>query len=362
MDVVKIDTVEGLEDLGVIWDGVVEKNSVYVPFITHSWVKRWWRWFGSEMELFVLVVKDGDEVAGIAPLMLHRKSAGVRTIEFMTNDTTSRFDFIVLPEKRERVIESILDYLLENNNMWDQCLFNYLPCFSGNYPVLKQLLDNKEFFSYEHFFQSPSIVLDSDWEAFLSARGKKFRGNLRNYINKSEREGLVCSMFGLDGDADAVMNRIVEVEKNTWKYREGTSIVSDERMSGFFCDAVRDAAASGNLYLGLMDKDGQPVAYDLNWAHGDTVFSLKMGYDERYSRFAPGKVLFAYTVRKSIEDNFKFHDLMGMDESFKTEWTSTMRQHSRLHVNHKGMKSRLNYYFNNNLKGMARSLKGKISG
>lgn len=359
MDIEKITTTEGLAELGSVWDNLLEKNATYAPFLTHGWVNTWWQILGKQNgnRLFILVGREDNKIVGIAPLMLSRKKLGIRRLEFMADENSSRFDFIVSPTSQDRFFETLSDYLYGQRYIWDECVLNYFPCISKNYETIQEKFVQKGFKVGENFFQAPYIILEKSWEEFLSRRDKKFRANFKNNFRKVERENMICRMASADDNFDEVIKKVFEVERNSWKQKNGTAITSKKEMEEFYKEVVIHAWKRGRLYLGLMEKEGKPVAYDLNWAEGDAVFSLKMGFDEKYRNLGVGKVLFGYTVKKSFEDGYKYHELMGLDEDFKMDWTEEVRPHSRFHFYNQLLKSRWLYFYNFKMKKLKKFLK-----
>jgi CelD/BcsL family acetyltransferase involved in cellulose biosynthesis len=55
------------------WDELMEQAGIDHPFLSHEWVCTWWECFGAGKRLHVLLVKAGEKVVAIAPLMRSRK-------------------------------------------------------------------------------------------------------------------------------------------------------------------------------------------------------------------------------------------------------------------------------------------------
>lgn len=354
----RIETLAGLEALAETWDDLLVRSGNYLPFMTHGWVTAWARWLLGKRRLSVIVAKRGGELLGIAPLALSKAGWGIRRLEFAADENVSRYDFIVSPQFRAGFFRYLSRFLLSEGGGWDEVLLNFFPTFWSNYEHVRKTFVEQGYRQGENFFQSPYIRLEGNWEGFLARMNRKFRGNLRNNIRKTEREGVSCSMVDIGKDPERAAEKIFEVERKSWKQAKGTALTSRVEMEGFYRDVIRSAWKEGVLYLALAEKDGRPVAYDFNWAKDDTVFSLKMGYDEEFRNLGVGKVLFAYTIRKSLEDGFKYHELMGLDEAFKTEWTRDARIHSRLHLYHGGIRSTCLYLYNFKVKKM--TFAGKV--
>lgn len=355
MNIKRIDNAEGLNALEPIWDGLLEKNAVAAPFMTHGWVRIWWRWLGGDRELFVLVAKSDNEIVGIAPMMISKNKRGLKRLEFMIDENGASFDFIVLPEFRPRFFEVISSYLYEHSGLWDECLLNYYPCFSDNYLPLKEIFLKNRFKLCEHTYQASYIEFGDSWEDYLSRRSKTFRKKLLYTLHRAERESLTCRIITSDDVIEDIIDRIIKVEAKTWKYSEGSALTSTENSQNFYRGLIEYADRSGSFFLTLMEKDDHPIAYNLNWIVRDTVFGLKQSYDEEFRNFGPGKVLLAYTIQKSIEKGLRYLE-MGKTDDFKQEWSGKNYNHSRIHIYHKGLKSQVLYHYNFNLKRIGKRL------
>lgn len=55
------------------WKALAERAGNDHPFLEFDWARAWWESFGGGKKLYVLVVKDGDQPVGIAPLLLSRQ-------------------------------------------------------------------------------------------------------------------------------------------------------------------------------------------------------------------------------------------------------------------------------------------------
>lgn len=289
-------------------------------------------------------------------MMLSQQRRFVRRLEFIVDDNGSRFDFAVLKEYKADFFKGLSLILFDNRKLWDEWFLNYFPCDSINFLGVRNSLAPSQFWVGEHFFHSPYIILEKTWKLYLENRKSKFRNNLKRLMRKSKEAGFKYRMVSKDENPEAITKAVWQVEKNSWKHRAGTGIDASKIKKTFYRRIIHQAHDQGNLYMAMMELDGRPIAYDFNWSSGDTVFSLKMGFDEEFRNIAPGKLLFAYTIKKSIEDGFRHHELMGINEDFKSEWTEKLRKHSRFHVYNKGMVSSIFRHFNFTAKPILKKL------
>ncbi|MGH9365216.1 MAG: GNAT family N-acetyltransferase, partial [Thermoanaerobaculia bacterium] len=112
------------------WNDLLEKSPQRgQPMLSHEWFRAWWEAFGSDKELFVLTLRAGDRLIGIAPLMRARVSyhgLPVRLLSLITNDHTNRADLIIA-ERPEACVDLVLDFARRTASCWDLAQFDFLP-------------------------------------------------------------------------------------------------------------------------------------------------------------------------------------------------------------------------------------------
>lgn len=59
-------------ELEEAWNRLLLKSRANNIFLTHEWVRNWWRVYGKGKKLCVLIAEDGQEIIGIAPLYEER--------------------------------------------------------------------------------------------------------------------------------------------------------------------------------------------------------------------------------------------------------------------------------------------------
>src|SRR5215471_19180433 len=71
----RVETVSGYTQflaLKPVWNRLVNAAGIQHPFLEHDWVSAWWDSFGGDSQLHIVLVWAGDELIGIAPLILSR--------------------------------------------------------------------------------------------------------------------------------------------------------------------------------------------------------------------------------------------------------------------------------------------------
>lgn len=170
MKVEVIDNFEGFLVLEDEWNSLLENSQNDVVFLRHEWFRCWWETFGKNNQLFIISVKDGGELVGIAPLMISRdvfRGFPVRKLSFIKDDNSAHADFISL-KGNEETIQAIVRYLKENKHLWDVAVLESILNKSNTFEYLKKNLEREGlFFGEKKELASPYIKVNSDWESFF---------------------------------------------------------------------------------------------------------------------------------------------------------------------------------------------------
>jgi CelD/BcsL family acetyltransferase involved in cellulose biosynthesis len=128
--------------------------------------------------------------------------------------------------------------------------------------------------------------------------------------------------FQLVDDPDEIESAIghyQSVYDGSWK--------EPERFPHFIPDLLRMAARRGNLRLGLLHVDGQPVAAEICLLANERSISVKSGYIEKFRKIGPGSILTVKMIEHLMEvDRIREIDFGSGDESYKQEWMSSRRE------------------------------------
>jgi len=89
----------------------------------------------------------------------------------------------------------------------------------------------------------------------------------------------------------ALLQRGFAVEDQSWKGAEGTSTLRSPGAFRYFVEQATLLAASGHLLLVFLNLDGRSIAFEYGWLSKGIYHSLKVGYDQAFSRLSPGQLL-----------------------------------------------------------------------
>jgi CelD/BcsL family acetyltransferase involved in cellulose biosynthesis len=328
------------------WNDTVDRAGVTHPFLRHEWLRSWWECFGAGRMLSVMVVRAGNRILALAPLMLETArmyGVQVRRIQFLHNEHTPKADVVVV-ERADEVFAALWKTLHNGRACWDVLQLSQLQYDSPTHGQFTRLAAAEA--CQTALWQSdlsPYVELTSDWPAYLAGRHGKFKQNIRNRLNR------LTNQFGepsleVIADPAAVRNardQALALESSGWKRRAGTAICSDPRVLRFYTLLADRAAARGWLRLLFLRANGRRIAASYASRYHDRLAFFKTGYDPAYAAYGPFKLLTYFAIRDGFADGLREIDFLGDAEPWKLEWTATTRSHDWLFVFGHTARSRL---------------------
>lgn len=316
-------------DLEPEWNEAVDRAGIAHPFLRHEWVRTWWDCFGAGARLHVLIVRAGNRITAIAPLM--RESAQmygipVRRIRFLQNDHTPRTDFIIA-ERPAESYRAIWHALRNDSDRWDVLQLSQLPRDSATRPTLVELATTDGCSTGVWTSgDSPYLALTGTWDSYLASLPAKFRSNIRNRMSRLSKLGEPALEVLRDHDAiRSACEDAWRLEASGWKQEAGTAIASDPAVNRFYSLLAERATARGWLRLLFLTVGGKRVATSYGACYQGRLFLFKTGYDPEYATCAPFKLLTYFAIRDAYAEGLVEVDFLGDSEPWKLEWTTTTR-------------------------------------
>ncbi|NOY61568.1 MAG: GNAT family N-acetyltransferase [Gammaproteobacteria bacterium] len=289
-------------------------------FTTWEWQYSWWKHYGADRQLRILVATDGREVVGILPLYLQAQRSlwlfSRTTIRFVGvgGDTSPEYlGPVVAPQRERQVVAGFIDHLL-HHMQWD--VLSLSDILSGSvmavaldsYRAQVRLLSRKGLSTTNSY-----ITLPGSWEVFLSSLHAKRRWRIRNNRRKIAKQ--FHPRFYVLEDADKleqVMDRLIELHHKRWASRSASCAFSSDNYVAFHKDVMRLFFKRGWLKLYCLAIAGQLVAIDYCYCFKGRIYQFQRGFDPDYQRWKPGHVLLEYAIEDSInEGNAVFDFLRG---------------------------------------------------
>lgn len=161
-------------------------------------------------------------------------------------------------------------------------------------------------------------------QSAVSARlSKNFKGNLRKAKNKLfQLPGVEFVSARTQPELGACFEEFLAVEASGWKGPAGTNsaIGIHAAIRGFYVSLMHRYAPSGGCEINLLRGDGRCLAGQFCLVRSGTTHVLKIGYDERYARTAPGNVLMDWLVQRCAADASTCSVDLVTDAAWHASW------------------------------------------
>ena len=303
-------TVESFESLTSYWANPSHSLRWNPLFVLPTWLQVWWEAFGSEAELYLRTLRQGEEVIGLAPLLVNKEMASF----IGSADVCDYLDFVVASEREEDFFSVLLDDLREQGiNQLD------LRSLRPDSTVLTHLVGIARNRGYKALCQPGDVSLElelpSTWEEYLAILNKKQRHEVRRKLRRL-------------WEAGNVEHRCVEVSREVEDYvdvflklfslsRDEKAGFMNPRMESFFRSLAKAMAEIGLLRLGIIEVDKTPAAMTMGFDYNNSHYLYNSAYDPQFNYLSVGLLCKVLCIKESIEKGRKKWDFLKGGEPYK---------------------------------------------
>lgn len=325
MRIREIDNYQDFLALKDIWTGFLQKCNHSV-FSTWEWLSTWWKYFGNDKRLIVLLAQENDgTLIGIAPLMysVHRLF-GLRRgkIEFIGTPDTDYNDFIIA-EREDECIKLFVNYLHNSSENWDCIDLKDIPENSKSLLFLNQLSTKL----LKPIHKCHYIQLPKSYEILWASYNSNKRNNLRKKMRKLEINFKI-EFVTASKDVSVLkeeMNTFFELHQKRWASRGYPGVFFNQRIRNFHLDIAESFSQKDWLSLLLLKLSGVTVAAKYGFKYMSKYYSYLAGFDPKYRRYGVGTVLLSQTLADCISEGITEFDLLRGAEEYKERWKTQIR-------------------------------------
>lgn len=156
----------------------------------------------------------------------------------------------------------------------------------------------------ESRFQRAVAVNLCSHERYVERWPNRKAQNIRRRLKKLAAAGAVELDIVETSDPafEPVLAEILELERASWKGRAGTALASQEATRRFTRAAYAAGGKSPEIHLATLRLDGKLIAGDINLIAQKRAYFIKSAYDEAYSKYGPGMILFTYALEEMLKE------------------------------------------------------------
>jgi len=329
---------EGLESLRDTWKAVVSG-------MHHRCFIHLWEWHHSYLKclesdpqslLYFLFTKGKTPVA-IFPLRITRISlAGLqlKTLAFPSHNHISICDIICHRDALHLpLFQLLVQHLRRQGKSWDVI---HLPHLLENACAVTAIQQHPPFaFLFRHEGGCDFIDVTGTYEAYFLGLSRNFRRSLKRAKQYLDQLPEVRFAFAQENpDLEAGLDAFMDVEASGWKGSRGTgsAIKLQPRLVSFYRELTRAFSVSGKVAINTLNVDGKCVAAQFCLLAEETVYMLKIGYDEDYKRYAPGKHLLDLFIQRCTKNSTVKSINFVTDTEWHADWRPETLDKSELFI------------------------------
>lgn len=340
---------EGFHEIKNDWDRIVDKIPHKHLFHSYQWYKSYFETLkGADFNsIFVVMYKDdaplalfpiescvignnnidnlpdfkylsdgkneiGNVILGLVFLARFLKVFGfrLRILQIPHCRDVDYGDFICTAQENNEVIMGFLIDCLKAEYHWD---FFILPNVTEN-SCVSHVLKSSSYTTMATEKKGESFYLQGEsYEEITKKFSKKFRRNLNNARNRLSRLGnfKYISVRKKD-DLKWAFQEFLEIEASGWKGEAGDAIKQHWKLKTFYKNLFINFSETQRCEINLLMINNKSIAGLLCILTDDTIYFLKIAYDEKYSSASPGILLLEDVIKRYSNDSlFKNIDMMS---------------------------------------------------
>jgi CelD/BcsL family acetyltransferase involved in cellulose biosynthesis len=332
---------EGFDSIENEWKTLAEHSAEHI-YQTYEWNRTWWKYFGKERSLYLIVFYSEDKLVGVAPLfrdtirIIGRKIySSIRFIGSNVSQSpgepliglvayTDYLDILVHPGYKDQVARSLADHLKDESLAYDEILFEEVPENSILRTHLIEALKETEMHVYVSEDSScANILLDTSWKAHLKGMSRNSRKKMKGYlksIQNPEKKLFDLREIKKADDFPEAFEMLARVHQDQWNRRGAPGMFYTSRMYDFMKETSDQFFKNGWLQIRILtpaEKSDSCVAIDLFYMYKNRIYSIigGMDYESPLSSKGAGNVIFAVTLKEAVENGYRVFDyIRGMQD------------------------------------------------
>jgi CelD/BcsL family acetyltransferase involved in cellulose biosynthesis len=340
LKVVEIDNLSGFLALREEWNDVLSRCDHSI-FSTWEWLTCWWKYFGINKKLFLLLGEKDNQIVGIAPLMYsvyEMFGARMGKIEFIGTPDSDYHDF-VLVEEEEECITNFINHLNRFPMKWNCIDLSEIPESSKS---LRFLAETSRTLKPVH--KCPYTSLPRSHDIFLRSLSHKKRKDLQRNLKRLEKEFEV-NFADYSGSQSCVkgMNEFFELHQRREESKGFSGIFSIQTYRNFHFEIARSFSRKGWLRLYILKLSGKSVAALYGFRYQKKFYFYLSGFDPKYSPYSIENLLMSKAIEKSIQEELTEFDFMRGAEKYKDRWNTTTRWNHEAIIIQRGFLENVEY-------------------
>lgn len=322
-----------LEGYRLVWDALLRKTRNASHFQSLDWLLAYWRHFGADQKLRVLIVESCGETVGILPLVVRTEQTRVGAVRVCTYPLSDWGTFYgPIGSNPTATLLAGMGHLRRTTQDWDMLELRWVDNDGCDHRRTEQAMKGAGFGAAKQAWAQSSVIdTQQSWDEYVATRPTDFRRKLRRNERVVAARGKVTYVRyrpegSCWGDSDPRWDLYKACEQLANKSWQGSSTtgttLSHESVRDYLQDAHAAASHAGSVDLNLLLVDGKPVAFVYGYHYQGRVFALRSGFDPDYD--GAGVVLWARMIEDSCARGDEQIDMGPGSLEYKRRWRSQL--------------------------------------
>ncbi|MBM3949039.1 MAG: GNAT family N-acetyltransferase [SAR202 cluster bacterium] len=299
-----------LESSRKAWEQALSLSSTDTVFLTPWWQEIWWRRFGGNAQPYVLTIREGGALLGVAPML----RAGHDLFLMGEPDLFDYQDVLPVRGREEPFYRALWEFLCKQE--WATLSLRSVQQASETLRYLPALCKTAGCsVQTEVDGTVPAASLPATWDAYVEGLEKKERHELRRKLRRLEAAGDVRQRTY--ADPQELLNCMEDFFRLMRLSREDKERFLTPERERFFVDLAAGLAARGQYRLSFLELSGTRVAGCITFDYGDAYLLYNSGYDPAYASLSVGLLNKALCIKEAIEAGKHTFDFLKGPERYK---------------------------------------------
>jgi len=322
------------------WDELVSAAPYPVPFMSHPWLRLWWKHFGAHQEFKAIVIRQGSRLLAAVPLAFRRlkfigrsvtlcEIVGTGPVPTRGMGLADKADLLCRTDSPQALKQLIAELakLLEAVDIID------LKGVDGCSQTQTAIEAPEPRFGSKRLTErssSPYLPLTGSWEEHLRGRSQRFRKNLKRSVrNLNELGDWSITRMLPEHDAEAWVEELLSVNDASWKAERGTNLFRCPEIRSFMQELVPEMAAQGWIALHMLRLTDRALTYEFCFEFHGRVFAYNASYRKLFDRLSLGMLITADVIESAFARGLEEYDMLRGAEPYKLRWSGSLRTERR---------------------------------
>ena len=294
-----------LDEIESAWDDLAVQTAH--PFCAPAWLRGWWRHVAPERaHLFVICVREGNDLIGIAPLFASHSVAGPTNYRVLGSGTSVRREPLAAPGREAEVADAIATALKSARPSCDVLVFEGVPTTSPWPALIRDAMTahRPPYRRRAYPTLAPTLELaGSSYDEWLASTGSHFRTEFRRRRRRLEERGAVFALADTWSEADGALRAFFELHHSRWAPKGGSGVL-DSRVERMLLEAAEKLVPLGRFRIWTIKVGDDIISAQIFVAAGGEVAYWLGGFDSEWAKLGPS----IQTVAKALEHAWSVGD------------------------------------------------------